>query len=74
MQKNYKPDLGGFSDKLGLKNGIDDLLRRPVPRQEILYFDNNDITGEKFDGKQGSQYNKSRNFYHKRARRRRWTR
>lgn len=74
MRNNYKPDLGGFSDKLGLKNGIYDLIKRPVPRQEILYFENNDITGEIIDGKQGNHYNKPRNFYSGRKRRRRWIR
>ena len=73
MQNNYKPDLGGFANKLGLKNGIEDLIKRPVPSQEILYFRADDINGEIIDGKQGNQYNKPRNFYPKRKRGRRWT-
>ena len=45
MQQKYRPDLGGFANKLGIRNGIEELLKRPVPKQEILYYEGNDITG-----------------------------
>ncbi|MBE7056300.1 MAG: hypothetical protein E7388_02510 [Ruminococcaceae bacterium] len=62
MSKLYKPQLGGFANKLGLKNGIDELIRRPVPQQEILHLNNNDINGPRFDGKSGNKYNRRRNY------------
>ena len=65
MQKQYKPDLGGFANKLGIKNGIDELLLRPVPKQEIFHYYSNDINSVKT---QQSEYSggKKRSYYRKR--------
>ncbi len=67
MNTPYRPNMAGFSQRLGLKNGIEDLVKRPVPQQEILYYDSNDM----IDGKAQLQYNRQQNFN---PRRRRWRR
>ncbi len=71
MGKPYRPNMAGFSERLGLKNGIDELIKRPVPQQEILYYYDNDF----IDAQPVSQYNNQ--YYHKknsRSRRRKWRR
>ncbi len=71
MGKPYRPNMAGFSERLGLKNGIDELIKRPVPQQEILYYQDNDL----IDAKPVSQYNNQ--YYNKknlRSRRRKWRR
>lgn len=67
MGTPYRPNMAGFSERLGLKNGIDDLLKRPVPKQEILYYREDDFV----DAGPVSQYNKTMNT---RTRRSRWRR
>ena len=71
MGKPYRPNMAGFSERLGLKNGIDELIKRPVPQQEILYYQDNDL----IDAQPVSQYNNQ--YYYKknvRSRRRKWRR
>ena len=65
MHKGYKPSLGGFSDKLGLKNGIEELILRPVPKQEVMYYGQDDINrpttrkrAGKFDYRRQMKYTK----------------
>ncbi len=57
--KHYSPDLRGFAEKLGLKNGVYDLIRRPVPRQDVLYFSQNDINGSIENKEQNRLYRKN---------------
>ena len=46
MNKRYSPNLGGFAEKLGIKNGIYDLIKRQVPTQEKIYYSQGDINGK----------------------------
>ncbi len=70
MGTTYKPNMAGFSARLKLKNGIDELLKRPVPQQEILYYQQNDI----IDAIPVPQYNRTTNSRNRRTRRRPWRR
>ena len=44
MSSPYRPDMTGFAGRLGLTNGIEELMARPVPTQEIFYYREDDLT------------------------------
>lgn len=46
MKNGYRPDLGGFGAHLGLRNGLEELLRQPVPQQDVIFYARNDISSE----------------------------
>lgn len=46
MKNGYRPDLGGFGAHLGLRNGLEELLRQPIPEQDVVFYTRNDISSD----------------------------
>ena len=46
MKRMYKPNLGGFDAHLGLRNGLEELLRQPVPEQDVVFYTADDISSD----------------------------
>lgn len=60
MKNGYKPDLGGFGAHLGLRNGLEELLRQPVPQQDVIFYTRDDISSDAEYARKSVPYRRGR--------------